>query len=151
MDEQPTLPAEVRVSLPPIAQAYVGFLENQIALLRDQVVTLQEMITKLQGQVAEAQAAPASTRATPLARRRAPRVSGALPPLRGPRASPGSDGRSVRSRLTAMGSLLHGRFRLSMRETSDVFADLFGVPLGPGSVSALCQEVNAALAEPYFA
>jgi transposase len=52
-------------------------------------------------------------------------------------------------RLTAMASLLHGRFRLSMRETAEIFADLFGVPLGPGSVYALCQEVNAALDEPY--
>jgi transposase len=52
-------------------------------------------------------------------------------------------------RLTALGSLLHGRFRLSMRETTEVFADLFGVPLGPGSVSTLCQEVNAALVGPY--
>jgi transposase len=54
-------------------------------------------------------------------------------------------------RLTAIGSLLHGRFRLSMRETAEVFADLFGVPMGPGSVSTLCQEVNAALADPYEA
>jgi transposase len=53
------------------------------------------------------------------------------------------------SRLTAMAGLLHGRFRLSMRETTAVFADLFGVPLGPGSVSTLCQEVSAALNEPY--
>ncbi len=52
-------------------------------------------------------------------------------------------------RLTAMGSLLHGRFRLSMRDTTEVFADLFGVPLGPGSVSTLCQEVPTALDEPY--
>jgi transposase len=52
-------------------------------------------------------------------------------------------------RLTALGSLLHGRFRLSMRETAEVFADLFGVPLGPGSVSTLCQEVSTALNEPY--
>jgi transposase len=52
-------------------------------------------------------------------------------------------------RLTAMGSLLHGRFRLSMRETAEAFADLFGVPLGPGSVSTLCQEVAAALDGPY--
>jgi len=51
-------------------------------------------------------------------------------------------------RLTGMGGLLHGRFRLSMRETAEVFADLFSVPLGPGSVSTLCQEVNAALAAP---
>jgi transposase len=52
-------------------------------------------------------------------------------------------------RLTALGSLLHGRFRLSMRETAEAFVALFGVPIGPGSVSALCQEVNAALTEPY--
>jgi transposase len=52
-------------------------------------------------------------------------------------------------RLTAMGSLLHGRFRLSMRETTEVFADLFGVPLGPASISTLCQEVATALDEPY--
>jgi transposase len=51
-------------------------------------------------------------------------------------------------RLTAMVSLLHGRFRLSMRETTVVFAELFGVPLGPGSVSALCQETSAALDQP---
>src|SRR5262249_5531890 len=54
-------------------------------------------------------------------------------------------------RLTAMGSLLHGRFRLSMRETTEVFADLCGVPIGPASVSTLCQEVNAALTELYDA
>jgi len=52
-------------------------------------------------------------------------------------------------RLTAMASLLHGRYRLSMRETAAVFADLFGVPLRPGSVSALCPETSAALDEPY--
>jgi transposase len=52
-------------------------------------------------------------------------------------------------RLTAIGSVRHGRFRLSMRETTEVLADLFGVPMGPGSVSALCQEVAAALDEPY--
>ena len=52
-------------------------------------------------------------------------------------------------RVTAIGSVLHGRFRLSMRETTEVLGDLFGVPLGAGSVSTLCQEVNAALSEPY--
>jgi transposase len=52
-------------------------------------------------------------------------------------------------RLTAIGGLLHGRYRLSMRETTGVLADRFGVPLGPGSVSALRQEVNAALIPPY--
>ena len=54
-------------------------------------------------------------------------------------------------RLTAIGSVLHGRYRLSMRETTEVLADLFGVPLGAGSISTLCQEVNAALGEPYEA
>src|SRR5258708_5077460 len=54
-------------------------------------------------------------------------------------------------RLTAIGSVLHGRFRLSMRETTEVLGDLFGVPLGGGSVSPLCQEVNAALTDPYEA
>jgi transposase len=47
--------------------------------------------------------------------------------------------------------VLHGRFRLSMRETTEVLGDLFGVPLGAGSVATLCQEVNAALDEPYQA
>jgi hypothetical protein len=36
-----------------------------------------------------------------------------------------------------------------MRETAEVFADLFGVLLEPGSVSTLCQEVSIALDEPY--
>ncbi len=54
-------------------------------------------------------------------------------------------------RLTAIGSVLHGRFRLSMRETTELLADLLGVPLGCGSVSTLCQEVNATLSEPYEA
>jgi transposase len=38
-----------------------------------------------------------------------------------------------------------------MRETTEVFAELFGMPIGPGSVSTLCQEVNAALSDPYEA
>jgi transposase len=54
-------------------------------------------------------------------------------------------------RLTAIGSVLHGRFRLSMRETTEVLGDLFGVPLGVGSVATLCQDVSAALSEPYAA
>jgi transposase len=36
-----------------------------------------------------------------------------------------------------------------MRETTEALADLFGVPLAPGSVPALCREVNATLEEPY--
>ena len=52
-------------------------------------------------------------------------------------------------RLTAMGSLLHGRYRLSVRETAGVFDDLLDVPVGIGTVSGLCREVSAAVAEPY--
>lgn len=48
-------------------------------------------------------------------------------------------------RLTALGSLLHGRFRLSMRETAGVLADLFGVSIGVGSIPTLCQETSHAL------
>ena len=52
-------------------------------------------------------------------------------------------------RLTAMGSLLHGRYRLSVRETAGVFDDLLDVPVGIGSVSGLCREVSVVVAEPY--
>jgi transposase len=52
-------------------------------------------------------------------------------------------------RLTSIGSILHDRFRLSMLETTGMLGDLFGVPLGAGSVSTLCQEVNVALSVPY--
>jgi transposase len=38
-----------------------------------------------------------------------------------------------------------------MRETTEVLGDLFGVPLGVGSVATLCQDVNAALTDPYEA
>jgi transposase len=48
-------------------------------------------------------------------------------------------------RVTALGSVLHGRYRLSMRETAGVLADLFGVPIGVGSVPTLCQETSSAL------
>jgi transposase len=55
---------------------------------------------------------------------------------------------AVGPRLAAMGSLLHGRYRLSVRETAGVFDDLLGVPVGIGSINGLCQEVSAAVAEP---
>lgn len=54
-------------------------------------------------------------------------------------------------RLTAIGSVLHGRYRLSMRETAGLFADLLGVPIGVGSVPRLCVEVSSALSTPYAA
>jgi transposase len=51
--------------------------------------------------------------------------------------------------LTALIALLHGRYRLSARECAAVLGEVFGVPLGLGSVPALCQQVSAAVATPY--
>jgi transposase len=232
MDEQPTLSGEMRASLPPIAQAYIAFLESQVALLREQVATLQATVSKLEGQMADLQARtrqdsgnssrpPSSDppgprphlKRTPSGRKRGGQkghpgrarlmlAAGAvaavtehrpgqcpsctlpldpslptegeplvrqvweIPPLRAEVTE--HRGRSVRCphcgvlvptadlpdgafgpRLMAIGSVLHGRYRLSMRETAQVLDDLFGVPLATGSVAALCQEVSAALAEPY--
>lgn len=48
-------------------------------------------------------------------------------------------------RVTALGSVLHGRFRLSMRETAGVLDDLYGVHIGVGSVSTMCQETSSAV------
>jgi transposase len=232
MDEHPTLPAEVRASLPPIAQAYIAFLESQIALFRDQVAALQATVTKHQGQITDLQARaqqnsgnssrpPSSDppgarprlKRTPSGRKRggqeghpghtriqlgADQISaqvehrpaqcpgctlplGAtlppegepirvqvweIPPIvpevvehRGYRVrcphcaalvpAPDLPAGAFGPRLTAMAGLLHGRYRLSMRETTAVFADLFGAPIGPGSIPTLCQEVAAALDEPY--
>jgi transposase len=234
MDEQPTLPAEVRASLPPPVRAYIAFLEEQIGLLRDQVPALQATVAKLQAQMGdiEARAArnsgnssrppssdppgvrprpkqkpsgrkrggqrghPGHTRIQLSAERIAAQVEHRpaqcpsctlpldatlptegepirvqvweIPPVaaevtehRGYRVRcphcdtlvppPGLPEGAFGPRLAAIGSLLHGRFRLSMRETSAALADLFGVPLAPGSVSALCREVGAALDEPYAA
>ena len=59
--------------------------------------------------------------------------------------------RAFGPRLAAIGGLLHGRYRLSMRETVGVFADVLGVPISAGSVPRLCREVGAALDKPYAA
>jgi transposase len=48
-------------------------------------------------------------------------------------------------RVTALGSVLHGRFRWSMRETAGVLEDLLGVPIGVGSIPSLCQETSSAV------
>ena len=56
MDEQPSLPAEVRASLPPLVQAYLACLEAKIGLLQDQVTKLEAGMAKLQGQFADVQA-----------------------------------------------------------------------------------------------
>ena len=47
MDEQPSLPAGVRASLPPVVQAYLAYQDAQIALLREQIVALQNQLSKL--------------------------------------------------------------------------------------------------------
>jgi hypothetical protein len=62
-----------------------------------------------------------------------------------PEVPPGAFG----SRLAALVSLLHGRYRLSDRETVALLADLCGLPLSLGSVPALCQTVSTALAPVY--
>jgi transposase len=48
-------------------------------------------------------------------------------------------------RVAALVGVLHGRYRLSARETTALLADLCGLPLSLGSVPALCQAVSAAL------
>lgn len=65
--------------------------------------------------------------------------------------APGLPDGAFGPRLTALGSVLHGRFRLSLRETAEVLDDLFGVPIGVGSVPSLCRETSSALDEAYRA
>jgi len=234
MDEQPTLPADVRVSLPPVVQAYLAYQETQIALLREQIVAWQSQLGKLQLQLADAKGrklphsgnssrppssdppdAPARPKRPPSGRKRGgqpghrghqriqlteedlaaivphrPHQCPActfpladdlptegnpqriqvweIPPIH-PEVSehrgyavrcphcdvlvpaPDLPSSAFGPRLTAVGSLLTGRYRLSVRETAGVFDDLLGVPVGIGSVSGLCREVSAAVAEPYEA
>lgn len=52
-------------------------------------------------------------------------------------------------RVRALVAQLHGRFRLSMDQTSEALLDLFGVPVSTGSVSTICHEVSDALANVY--
>jgi transposase len=218
MDEQPTLPAEVRASLPPTVQAYLAILEGEIALLRSQVAELQARAHQNSGNSSRPPSNDPPGARPHLKRKPSERNRGGqkghsghiriqlapdqitsqvehrpvqcpactlplettlpaegepicvqvweIPPItaevtehRGCRVRcpycaalvppPDLPEGAFGPRLTALGSLLHGRFRLSMRETTAVFANLCGVPLGPGSVSTLCQEVSAALNEPY--
>ena len=232
MDEQRTLPAEIRASLPPPVQAYIAFLESQISLLQGKVTTLQADGAKLQAQLADAQArvhqhsgnsshspssdlpsAPARPKRLRTWRKRGgqkghPRhvrlqVAEAdlsaivehrpilcpqcASPLAADLPTEGDPQRvqvweipamqpeviehrafAVRCphcqalvkasdlpspvfgpRLTAIGSILHGRYRLSMRETVGVCGDVLGVPIGVGSVPRLCEEVSLALSTPY--
>lgn len=52
-------------------------------------------------------------------------------------------------RTHALVGLLHGRYRLSMRETVALLVTLWGLPLSVGSIPRLCGRVSAALAAPY--
>lgn len=52
-------------------------------------------------------------------------------------------------RATATAGVLHGRFRLSLRETAAVLEVIGGLTVSVGGVAGLCRETAEALAEPY--
>ena len=52
-------------------------------------------------------------------------------------------------RLTSLIGLLNGRYRLSKREVGDLVEAVFEVPISDGSVVNACEQVSAALVEPY--
>jgi len=51
--------------------------------------------------------------------------------------------------IVALVGLLHGRYRLSVREIVALLLDVFHLPISPGSVIELCRLLSAALAKPY--
>jgi hypothetical protein len=53
------------------------------------------------------------------------------------------------SHATAITSLLHGRYRLSVDETSEVLKDLFELPMSTGSVVTSCEWTSEALKPAY--
>jgi transposase len=71
------------------------------------------------------------------------RVQGQRPPD----APPGGYG----ARATALTSLLHGRLRLSERESATTLTDICGLPISLGSVVRCCERVSDALAPVYTA
>lgn len=48
MDEQPTLPVEIRAALASVVQAHLAFLEGQMPLLPEQIAALQSDLATLQ-------------------------------------------------------------------------------------------------------
>ena len=53
------------------------------------------------------------------------------------------------ARVVALVGLLHGRYRLSIRECLAVLLDVYGLPISPGAVADLCQVLRQALATAY--
>jgi transposase len=53
------------------------------------------------------------------------------------------------ARVVALVGLLHGRYRLSIREIVALLLDIYHLPISPGAVSELCQLLSQALAAPY--
>ncbi len=51
-------------------------------------------------------------------------------------------------RATATGAVLHGRWRLSLRETATVLRVVCGLPISDGGVVGMCQETSQALERP---
>ncbi len=53
------------------------------------------------------------------------------------------------AQVTSVVGMLHGRYRLSARETAALLLDLFGLELGVGTIPAMCHSVSQALAPVY--
>jgi transposase len=53
------------------------------------------------------------------------------------------------ARVVALVGLLHGRYRLSVREIVALLLDIYHLPISPGAVSALCQVLSQAMAAAY--
>ena len=234
--ETPTLPDELRATLDPAVQAYITFLELQVASLQSQVSALQAEMAELRSQLAAAQARARQNSANSSRPPSADQPNAPPRPRRAPTgrprgAQPGHKGRTrdllpaeavdeivehrpsrcsrcatalpadlpdlsepVRQQVwdvppvvkpvvtehrfhtvccpacqapvqaerpvdvplgafgplvTALVGLLHGRYRLSARETMALLLDLFQMPVALGSVPAMCEEVSAAVAGPY--
>jgi transposase len=53
------------------------------------------------------------------------------------------------ARVVALVGLLHGRYRLSVREIVALLLDIYHLPISPGAISDLCQVLSQALAASY--
>jgi transposase len=214
MNEVPVLPADVRCTLPRVAQVYLAYLEAELTQQGQRLADLEARLNQHSGNSSRSPstdppAAPPRPKQPASGRKRGGQKghaghtrfqlsadaitqivthrplqcpSGTLPldaalptegdpicqqvweipavvahvtehrgyGVRGPHcavlvSAPDLPDGAFGPRLTAPGSVLHGRFRLSMRETAGVLDDLFGVPIGVGSVPTLCQETSSAL------